>query len=145
MKDYHGKPVLLIFYLGEQCPHCVDQLVAVKKSFSDFKASDVAVLAVSSDSAKTNAGFLKSGDIPYTLLSDVDFESARRFGSYDDFEDLELHSTFLIDRDGRIRWSRIGGGPFMDVEFLLSEIDRIDDEPWQAPEIPASRLAIASE
>ncbi len=139
LEEYRGKPVLLIFYLGEQCPHCVEQLVAVKKSFPDFEASEVTVLAVSSDSSEDNAGFLKSGDIPYTLLSDIGYESARRFGSYDDFEELELHSTFLLDRQGRIRWSRIGGGPFMDIEFLLKEIDRIDDEPWEAPEDPAGK------
>ncbi len=132
LEDYHGQPVLLIFYLGEQCPHCVEQLVAVKKRFADFEGSEVAVLAVSRDSPEVNAGFMKSGDIPYTLLSDDDFESARRFGSYDDFEEIELHSTFLLDSEGRVRWSRIGGGPFMDIEFLLSEIERVDAEPWGA-------------
>lgn len=135
LEDYRGKPVLLIFYLGEQCPHCVDQLVAVKKRIADFEAAEVEVLAVSSDSIEDNANFMKSGDIPYTLLSDSDYASARRFGSYDDFEDLELHSTLLIDREGRIRWSRHGGEPFMDVEFLLTEIDRIDEAPWQAPAV----------
>ena len=90
------------------------------------------MLAVSSDSPETNAEFMKSGDIPYTLLSDVDFESAQRFGSYDDFEEIELHSTFLLDSEGRIRWSRIGGGPFMDIDFLLSEIERVDEKPWRA-------------
>lgn len=124
LEQYRGKPVLLIFYLGEQCPHCVEQLVAVSDRYADFKAADVTVLAVSSDSVETNADFEKSGDIPYTLLSDVDYKSARRFGSYDDFEELELHSTFLIDVEGRIRWSRIGGAPFMDLDFLLSEIER---------------------
>ncbi|MDH3628201.1 MAG: redoxin domain-containing protein [Acidobacteriota bacterium] len=129
LEEFRGRPVLLIFYLGEQCPHCVEQLVAVQKRFPDFEFSDVAVLAVSSDSPDDNAGFLESGDISYTLVSDVDYKSARRFGSFDDFEELELHSTFLIDRKGKIRWSRIGGGPFMDIDFLLDEIERIDDPP----------------
>jgi peroxiredoxin len=133
LEDFRGKPVLLVFYLGEQCPHCVDQLVAIKNRIAEFDASSVAVLAVSSDSPETNIGFLDSGDIPYTLLSDSNYESAKRFGSYDDFEELELHSTFLIDAEGGIRWSRIGGGPFMDLDFLLGEIDRIDSKPWKMP------------
>ena len=141
LEDYRGRPVLLVFYLGEQCPHCVEQLVAIRKRFPDFEASEVAVLAVSSDTPEVNSEFLKSGEIPYRLLSDAEFRSAGRFGSYDDFEEIELHSTFVIDRDGRVRWSRIGGGPFMDVDFLLDEIDRIDEQPWRGPEQPESMLA----
>ena len=38
-------------------------------------------------------------------------------------------------------WSRIGGGPFMDVEFLLSEIERVDAEPWKAPAEDAEAVA----
>lgn len=46
--------------------------------------------------------------------------------SYDEFEDLELHSTNLIDRQGRLRWARTGGDPFTDMDFLLGEITRIE-------------------
>ena len=35
--------------------------------------------------------------------------------SYDDFEELELHSTILIDTAGKKRWSRNGGAPFSDL------------------------------
>jgi alkyl hydroperoxide reductase subunit AhpC len=58
------------------------------------------------------------------LLSDVDHAGARRFATYDDFENIELHSTILIDKEGRVRWKRTGGDPFMDVGFLLEEIAR---------------------
>ena len=37
-----------------------------------------------------------------------------------------MHSTQLIDRAGRLRWVRSGGDPFMDIEFLLGELDRIE-------------------
>ena len=44
----------------------------------------------------------------------------------DDFEDLELHSTILLDGAGRVRWKRTGGDPFSNVDFLLKEIDRVN-------------------
>ena len=44
----------------------------------------------------------------------------------DEFEELELHSTNLIDRKGRLRWVRTGGDPFMNIGFVLGEIDRIE-------------------
>jgi hypothetical protein len=37
---------------------------------------------------------------------------------------MELHSTILIDREGRVRWKRTGGDPFMKVDYLLAEITR---------------------
>lgn len=66
-------------------------------------------------------------DLPFRVLSDLeDHANARRFLCFDDFEDLELHPTNLIDREGRLRWARTGGDPFMDMDFLLKEIDRIE-------------------
>ena len=29
LDDFRGRNVILVFYLGDQCPHCVEQLVAV--------------------------------------------------------------------------------------------------------------------
>ena len=60
-----------------------------------------------------------------TLLSDKNHENARRFSSYDDFEDMELHSTIIIDEQGRIRWKRTGGVPFKNIDFLLSTLRNI--------------------
>ena len=51
-------------------------------------------------------------------------ENMKRFLSYDDFEDLELHSTILIDKNGRVIWSRNGGDPFTDFDFLVNQIKR---------------------
>ena len=51
---------------------------------------------------KNKAALKDLGDLPIRLLSDHKFESARRFHSYDDFEEMELHSTILIDRKSRV-------------------------------------------
>jgi peroxiredoxin len=69
------------------------------------------------------------GGLTLRLLSDADHENARRFTSYDDFEDLELHSTILIDTAGRVHWKHTGGDPFMDTAFLLDEIKRLNAAP----------------
>ncbi len=49
-----------------------------------------------------------------------------RLKSYDDFEDIELHSTILIDKLGRVHWARSGGDPFTDVAFLTKELARMN-------------------
>lgn len=127
LEQFRGKNVLLVFYLSDQCVHCVEQLQEVKAKAAEFDRRDTVVLAVSSDSPERNASS-DLRDLPFLLLSDSEqHENAIRFRSYDEFEDLELHSTLLIDRKGRVRWGRTGGDPFMELDFILGEIDRIEE------------------
>jgi peroxiredoxin len=126
LEDLRGKNVLLVFYLGEECVHCVEQLIAIDKKAADWSAANTVVLAVSSAPPEKNQRAQKIGDLSIRLLSDKDHANARRFTSYDDFEDMELHSTILIDAQGRVRWKRTGGDPFADVDFLLKEIQRVN-------------------
>ena len=53
------------------------------------------VLAVSSNKPEDNAKNPLPG---LRLLSDSSFVNARRYRSYDDFEEMEVHSTILINR-----------------------------------------------
>lgn len=123
LEDYRGKNVLLVFYLSEQCIHCVEQLNAINNKADEFKATNTVVLACSSDPPQKNKANQLS-TLKLTLLSDTNHENARRFASYDDFEEMELHSTILIDTQGRVRWKRTGGDPFMKIDYLLTEIKR---------------------
>lgn len=125
LEDYRGKKVLLVFYIGEECVHCVEQLQAINARASDFGTANTVILAVSSDTPEKNKGSLTLAKLDLTLLSDKDHENARRFASYDDFEDLELHSTMILDEQGRLRWKRTGGDPFMNIDFLLSTLRNI--------------------
>ena len=85
-------------------------------------------LAVSSAAPEKNSDALKQfGDLPARLLSDPDHANARRFHSYDDFEDIELHSTILIDKKGRVYWARFGGDPFSDMAFLVKQVERMNE------------------
>src|SRR5688500_14292515 len=126
LANYRGKNVLLIFYLGEECPHCLLQLREVAKKYKEFAALDTEVLAVSSDTPEENAAVNKNGEIPFHLLSDVKLENAHSYKSYDDFEEIALHSTILIDKRGRVHWAQSGGDPFRDFNFLLKEIGRLN-------------------
>ncbi|MEO7145161.1 MAG: redoxin domain-containing protein [Bryobacteraceae bacterium] len=126
LDQFKGRNVLLVFYLGDECPHCLEQLIEIGKHKIDFTKASTDVLAISSNTPAHNAESLSVADLPFRLLSDVDHENARRFHSYDDFEDLELHSTILIDKQGRVHWARTGGDPFNDVPFLLKELARMN-------------------
>jgi len=128
LADYTGRNVILVFYLGDECSHCMEQLVELGKKQTTWSDLDTVVLAVSSKTPAANAGALRSvGKLPVTLLSDAaDHANARRFRAYDDFEDLELHATLLIDKKGRVYWGRFGGDPFTDFAFLEKQLKRMN-------------------
>ena len=98
----------------------------INERASDWAAEKTVVLAVSSTKPEKNRASQKLGKLAMTLLSDTDHATARRFTSYDDFEGIELHSTILIDAEGRVRWKRTGGDPFTDIDFLIRELKRIN-------------------
>jgi len=129
LADYRGENVILVFYLGFECPHCMLQLHAIQKNKEEWENLDAVVLAVSSTAPEKNAGQLKQfGDLTgIRLLSDDQYANARRFHSYDDFEDMELHSTSLIDKKGRVYWAHLGGDPFGDTAFLAKQLGRMNE------------------
>ncbi|MCW5937841.1 MAG: redoxin domain-containing protein [Fimbriimonadaceae bacterium] len=123
LEEFRGKNVLLVFYLSDQCVHCIEQLAAINGRMAEFEANDTVVLACSGDAPEKNK-MNQLASFQIKLVSDTGHDNARRFSSYDDFEDIELHSTILIDKDGRVRWKRTGGDPFTKLDYLLAEIKR---------------------
>ena len=124
LSDFAGKNVILIFYQGGECLHCMEQMQAANKKADELEKLDTVLVAISKDDQKAIQGYEE--DLNVTLLSDPDFEISKAYRSYDDFEEIELHSTVLIDKQGRHHWSQHGGDPFMDFEFLLREIERVN-------------------
>jgi hypothetical protein len=45
---------------------------------------------------------------------------------------MELHSTILIDKLGRVYWARTGGEPFGDMAFLAKQLERMNESVTQA-------------
>ncbi|HEX3742306.1 MAG TPA: redoxin domain-containing protein [Bryobacteraceae bacterium] len=127
LDEYKGKNVMLVFYLGKECPHCMRQLHTIGEKKDEWNRLNTVVLAVSSATPQSNSEGLKEfGDLPIRLLSDNGDDNAHRFHSYDDFEEMELHSTILIDKQGRVYWARNGGEPFSDVPFLVKQLERMN-------------------
>ena len=99
-------------------------IAVAEERLEGLAALDTVVLAISKDEVEEIASSVE--DFGVTLISDPSFDSARRFRSFDDFEEIELHSTFIIDREGRVHWSRIGGEPFTNFDFIEAELRRLN-------------------
>jgi peroxiredoxin len=103
----------------------MEQIQQANKRLDAFRALDTEIVAISKDSQETIRRYKDSGSLGLQLLSDPSFATARRYQSYDDFEEIELHSTVLIDKQGRVHWSKHGGPPFTDFDFLESELKQL--------------------
>jgi len=132
LKDYQGQPVILVFYLGAGCLHCVEQLTLFADRHEDFRKAGLPILAISTDEVsqlhEARESYEAEGSekkIPFELLSDAKMEIFREFTAYDDFEAQPLHGTFLVDGHGRVLWGDIAAEPFMDADFLIKESTRL--------------------
>ncbi len=129
LKEYEGRPVLLIFYLGFGCLHCVEQLHLFAEEVAEFEELGVSLVAISTDSQddllRTVENYSSDKEFTIPLLSNASLDAFRAYRAYDDFEQVPLHGTFLIDAHGDVRWQDISYDPFTDVKFLLEETRRV--------------------
>ena len=145
LRQYRGRPVVVIFYLGAGCAHCIEQLVAFAPLAADFKKAGVELLAVSTDTAEglqfTVEKAKYNGGFPIRLAADPGLKAFKAFRAHDDFEQQPLHGAFLVDGEGRIRWQDISFQPFMETKFLLGEAQRLLNLPKSNGVPPPMKLA----
>lgn len=129
LSGQRGKPVIVIFYLGAGCVHCIEQLNLFAPANDQFKKLGVSLIAISTESVSdlrlTIGKSISAKGFPFTVASDASLQTFKAYRAYDDFERQPLHGTFLIDGEGRVRWQDISFEPFNDIHFLLAETKRL--------------------
>jgi peroxiredoxin/tetratricopeptide (TPR) repeat protein len=131
LAEFRGKPVVMLFFLGAGCSHCQAQLAAFAKESARLAAAGWTVVAISSDGPEGVKKLLtsyKPDPFPFLMLADPGLTVFQAYRTYDDFEQIALHGTFLIDADGFVRWNDVGAEPFMDVPFAMAEFNRLISE-----------------
>jgi peroxiredoxin Q/BCP len=108
LADYHGRWVVLYFYPRDNTPGCTKEACNFRDFYSDYQSSDVVVLGVSTDDAKSHGKFAAKYSLPFPLLTDADGQVATAYESYGlkKFMGKEYlgisRKTFLINPDGKI-------------------------------------------
>ena len=127
LRKYRGEPVLVVFYLGRGCAHCIEQLNAFAPMTKAFADAGISIIAISTDSTDGLKKTLNKTDepFPFPLLSDEKLDAFKAYRAFDDFENMPLHGTFLVDGDGFVRWQDISYEPFKETAFLLAESRRL--------------------
>ncbi|MGK0202873.1 MAG: peroxiredoxin [Planctomycetota bacterium] len=124
-----GRAKLVVFYLGFGCLHCVEQLHLLRPAQAQFAELGVDIVAIGSDTApnihQASLDLPAAERMPFPMLADPKLKAFKAWRCHDDFENMPLHGTFLIDAKGRIRWQDISYEPFTKIDWLVNESRRL--------------------
>ena len=114
LSDFRGKKnVVLIFYPFAFTGVCTGELCAIRDEQPEFDNDDVVTLAVSTDTVHALRIFSEQEKFDYPLLSDhwPHGEVAKSYGVFDEKLGAAVRGTFIIDKDGIVRWKVVNAIP----------------------------------
>ncbi len=116
LASLRGEVVLLNLW-ATWCTPCREETPYLQEIFEEHRDRGFRVVGVSMDTrgqADAVRMFVDEYDVGYTILHDPAMRGM------DLYQALGLPATFLIDRDGTLRWLRFGPIPEGDEEFLAA-------------------------
>jgi peroxiredoxin len=124
-------PVVLIFYYGYHCNHCVSQLFDINEDLPLFRELGARVVAISADAPElTRQRFKQYGAFGFPVLSDPNNQVAQAYRVFtpaqNGKQEDQLHGTFVIDRDGVVQWVQVGDAPFTGNQTLLYQLAKLE-------------------
>lgn len=138
--DYHGVPITLSTFRGKWvllwwypkaltpgCTSCGQQFQRHISEFADFNCQ---ILGISFDAPEKNLEFAQKHRFVYPLLS-ADFDLGRTYETKrpdgQDWADLPLRISYLIDPEGTIVKAYKVLDPSQHVEKVLADLQQIQD------------------
>jgi len=115
LKDLRGQNIVLYFYPKDSTPGCTTEGRDFASLHTKFRRQKTIVLGVSRDSIASHEKFRARQDFPFDLISDPNEKLCKAF---DVIHEKSLYgrkfmgvvrSTFLIDKDGKLRkeWRKV--------------------------------------
>ncbi|WP_440557429.1 peroxiredoxin [Streptomyces sp. SCPE 10] len=127
LADFRGeKNVVLLFYPFAFTGVCTGELCALRDNLPKFTDRDTQLLAVSNDSIHSLRVFAEQEGLEYPLLSDFwpHGNVSRVYGVFDEDKGCAVRGTFVIDKDGVVRWTVVNGLP--DARDLNDYVKALD-------------------
>ena len=115
LKDLRGQNVVLYFYPKDSTPGCTQEGQDFRDLHAKFRRQKTVIFGISRDSLASHEKFKTKQDFPFELISDPDEALCKQF---DVIKEKKLYgrtfmgierSTFLIDKDGKLRqeWRKV--------------------------------------
>lgn len=126
LADFLGKPIVLVFYPGDDTPVCTKQLNAYNDGLEQFGELDAQVVGISAQDVASKEAFSARHGFDFPLLADVDKKVAAAYGTLGPIG-FPRRSVFIIDADGIIRYAHkaIAGLTYRPVDELLAELRKL--------------------
>lgn len=124
LAEFAGRPVVLVFYPGDNTPVCTKQLTTYTRDIDAFAEVGAQVLAVSPQSVESHEGFsCRQGGFAFPLLADEDKAVGRAYGILGPLG-FYRRSAFVVDGDGIVRYAHraVAGLTFRPTEELVAAV-----------------------
>lgn len=112
LRDFLGRPLVLVFYPADNSPVCSNQLALYNQALSLFQEHDAQIVAISVDDPETHRAFSEKLNLSFSLLSDNAplGAVARAYGIFDQQAGISGRALFVVDAEGLIHWSHLSPG-----------------------------------
>ncbi|MEO1055636.1 MAG: peroxiredoxin [Actinomycetota bacterium] len=126
LTEFSGRPVVLVFYPGDDTPVCTKQLNSYNDDLSQFDDLNAQVIGISAQDVDSHESFASKHGFNFPLLADTDKAVAGAYGTLGPIG-FPRRSVFIIDGDGVVRYAHraIAGLTFRPVEELVGELEKI--------------------
>lgn len=122
LKDQHGskvslasfkgeKSVVILFYPFAFSGTCTGELCAIRDDLAAFQNEEVQLLAISCDPMYSQRAFAEKEGYTFPVLADFwpHGATAKAYGIFDEARGCATRGTFVIDKEGALRWQIING------------------------------------
>ncbi len=109
LSSLRGNIVVLYFYPRAGTPSCTKEACSFRDSMIRLTGMGVKVVGVSTDSVKRQAGFKTKNALQFPLIADKEQNVVKLYDVLKPETGSAKRSTFLIDREGIIRfvWPKV--------------------------------------
>ena len=108
LSSFRGKRnVLLAFFPLAFTGTCTKELICFTEDFDQFAGKGVEILPISVDATASLREFKNKLQMKTDLLSDFKRDISRAYGVLNEERFYSNRAYFLIDREGRVRWSYV--------------------------------------
>jgi peroxiredoxin len=114
LASFRGRQaVVLIFYPATFTGICQGELAAVQEDLATLQNDDVQVMAVSVDSPFAHKVWAEQQGFRFPILADFwpHGAVAQAYGVFNDVVGRAVRATFVIDRQGIVRWKVVNAIP----------------------------------
>jgi len=125
LSQFRGRPVVLVYYPGDDTPVCTKQLNTYNDDLSEFTQVGAQVLAISAQDMASHDTFAAKHGFGFPLLADTDKAAAQMYGTVGPLG-FPRRSVFVVDSAGIVIYAHraIAGLTFRPVAEIIEAIGR---------------------